>query len=302
MAYNSARVRVGTRGSRLALRQTELIVTLLGERFPGVVFTTEVVRTEGDRVQDRPISQIGDKGVFVRSIERSLLARDIDLAVHSLKDIPADIETPGLELAAYSEREDPRDVLLSPSGATLDQLPSGARVGTSSLRRRVQLQAIRPDLVLQDIRGNVDTRLRKLEEGQYEAIVLAAAGLLRLGLADRITEYFSVDRFVPDAGQGILAVQTRTDDAVAELARAVDVPLSQWAATAERSTVLGLGGDCHSPVGAYATVQDDRIWVRAMAAREDGSRLHRAEAEGPVEQAAQLGRDLGRRLLRYTQA
>lgn len=293
------RIKVGTRGSSLALRQADFMIRLLQDRFPAIAFSLEVVRTEGDRVQDRPISQIGDKGIFVRAIERALTAGSVDLAVHSLKDVPSDVEAPGLCLAAFSPREDPRDVLVSRSGQTVESLPPGARVGTSSVRRKVQLLNLRPDLVAADIRGNVDTRLRKLEAGDYDAILLAAAGLHRLGLAHRITQYLSVERFVPDAGQGILAVQAQVDAQAARLAQAIDDRASHLAALAERSVVQGLGAGCHSPIGAYAMVDAERIRIRAMAANEDGSIVRREQAEGSVEEAEALGRELGARLLEF---
>jgi hydroxymethylbilane synthase len=295
-------VKLGTRGSRLALRQTELIVSLLADRFPDVDFAVQTVRTEGDMVRDRPISEIGDKGIFVRAIERSLLRGDIDLAVHSLKDVPADVETPHLCLAAFSPREDPRDVLIARPGMTLEALPPRSRIGTGSLRRKVQLGALRPDLTVMDIRGNVDTRIRKLDNGEYDGIILAAAGVLRLGLGHRIVQYLPVDQFVPDAGQGIVAVQGRADDRVSKLAEEIDNGQSHSATLAERATVQGLGAGCHSPVGAYAVIDNDRVWIRAMAAREDGTLLQRAEADGPVEQAESLGRKLGLRMRELLQA
>lgn len=298
MREESRIVRIGARGSALAVRQRDLILAILRARFPGYTFVPQTVQTAGDRVQDRPIYELGDKGVFVRAIEWALLGREIDLAVHSLKDVPADVETPGLTLAAYSAREDPRDAWVSRHGATLEALPAGALVGTSSLRRRVQLRAARPDLVPVDIRGNVDTRLRKLDEGQYDALILAAAGLHRLGLGRRIVQYLPLDRFIPDPGQGIMTVQTRLEDGAIEVARAADDAASRAAALAERAAVRALGAGCHSPVGVHATVDGGRMTLHAMAATEGGSTICQAEREGPVESAIQLGRMLGSELLR----
>jgi hydroxymethylbilane synthase len=259
--------------------------------------TTRVISTEGDRVKDVSVSEFGDKGVFVRNIEAALLAGEIDLAVHSLKDVPSDDNAPGLKLAAFSAREDPRDVLLSRDGTPLRDQAPGAIVGTSSLRRRSQLRVCRPDLRVQDIRGNVDSRLRKLRDGQYDALILAAAGLLRLGLGDQIAEYFPIDLFTPDAGQGILAVQTLCDEWLDEITKRLDDPCSRLAAGAERACVRALGADCRSPVGAYATLEGDEMFIVGMAAREDGSRLHRDIVQGKASESIKLGRELGSRLV-----
>lgn len=266
---------MGTRGSSLAVRQTELIAGLLRQRHPSLRFAAEAIQTEGDRNQRDRITDIGDKGVFVRPLERALMEGRIDIAVHSLKDVPADVEPPELVLAGYSSREDPRDALVSGDRALLSDLSSGARVGTSSLRRRAQLRKVRPDLEVHDIRGNVDTRLRKMDEGQYDAIILAVAGLRRLRLEDRISEILSVDQFVPDAGQGIIAVQTRRDDRVADLVSDIDDHESRICALAERAVVRALGADCHSPVGAFASSSAEQFVLVAMAAPEDCSDLVR---------------------------
>jgi hydroxymethylbilane synthase len=287
---------LGSRGSALALRQTEIVAAALRARYPDIEIAVRTVETEGDRVQDRPISQLGDKGVFVRAVEAALLAGMIDLAIHSLKDVPADVSVPGLRLAAFTVREDPRDCLIAREEQSLAGLPPGSRVGTSSLRRRAQLQALRSDLVAVPIRGNVDTRLRKLREGEYDAIILAAAGLCRLGLEGAVTEYLPVEQFTPDAGQGIIAVQAREDDPAGVLAAAIDDPASRAAAVAERAVVRALHADCRSPVGAYAEIEGERMLLRGMAADEDGERLRRASVEGSVGEAEALGAELGRRL------
>lgn len=299
------KVTLGTRGSPLALRQTELVVDRLRARYPGTDFDIHVIRTQADREQNRPISQFGDKGVFVRAIERELLNGKVDLAVHSLKDVPADYQTPGLELAAFSPREDPHDVLVSREGASLQDLPAGASIGTSSSRRRVQLLAARPDLKAVDIRGNVDTRLKKMRQGQYDAIIVAAAGLIRLDLADVITEYLPFDSFLPDAGQGTMAVQGRSSDPATAMARSADDPVSRAAAAAERGVVAALGAGCKSPVGAYADIAGDRLHLSAMAAVGGGTVVRR-EADGAVREADLIGRSVGEDLLRalgtYTDA
>ena len=289
-------VRIGTRGSALARRQAEMMRAKLQQHFPALEILVEIVETQGDRVQDRPISLIGDKGVFIREIEVLLLDRAIDLAVHSLKDVPADVTVPGLTLAAFSEREDPRDVLISRSGAGLIDLPSGAYIGTSSPRRRALLAASRPDLKAADIRGNVDTRLRKLREGRFDAIILAAAGLHRLGLRSEITEYLSVETWLPDAGQGIMTLQGRADDPLTVVAGAVDCRTSRMAATAERAVARSLNADCHSPIGALARVDGNTLTLDAIAAGDEIGRLSRERASGPAVEAERIGREVGARL------
>jgi hydroxymethylbilane synthase len=289
-------VRIGTRGSALARRQTELVSRTLRERFPTLQMVVETVSTRGDRVQDRPIAQLGDKGVFIREIEALLLDGRIDLAVHSLKDVPADVDVPGLALAAFSEREDPRDVVISRGDVALLEMPSGARVGTSSPRRRALLAAVRPDLVAADIRGNVDTRLRKLREGQYDAIILAAAGLRRLGLEAEVTEYLSPDIWLPDGGQGIMVLQGRVGDPATNLAAAIDCWRSRLMATAERAVSRALGAGCNSPVGALARIEGDVLVLDGVAAGEDLRTLQRVRAEGPVDEAERIGLRAGSRL------
>ncbi|MGH2448472.1 MAG: hydroxymethylbilane synthase [Chloroflexota bacterium] len=290
-------IRLGTRGSRLALRQAELVRDALLAAHPGLVEVQLVkVRTEGDRVQDRPIAEFGDKGVFISTLEAALLSGEVDLAVHSLKDVPADRETPGLALAAFSRREDPREALVSRSGERLEALPPRSHVGTSSPRRRVLIGQARPDLVCADIRGNVDTRLAKLAAGDYDAIVLAAAGMLRLDRGGEITQYLDPETFVPDAGQGIMVSQARVGSEAASLLADVDDPDSRTAALAERAVVRALEAGCKSPVGAYARLQDDHLTIRAMAASEDGTRVEFAGLEGPVGLPEELGQSLGRGL------
>lgn len=289
-----SRVRVGTRGSALALKQTDEIVRLLRKAFPELEFEIVPISTQGDRVQHVPIASFGDKAVFVQAIERALLGDQIDLAVHSLKDVPADRETDGLTLA-FSAREDPRDILVSRYAETLDLLAAGARVGTGSLRRHCMLHAVRPDLVTLEIRGNVDTRLRKLDAGEYDAIILAAAGMHRLGLQPRISEYLPLDQFVPDAGQGIVAIQTRTDDFAAIAKGAEDVS-GRTAALAERAVVRAMGANCQSPVGVYASITGEHIEIHAAAAAGYGFPLRTADAAGIVAHGQLLGTGLGESL------
>ncbi|GAC1445075.1 MAG: hydroxymethylbilane synthase [Chloroflexota bacterium] len=291
------RVIVGTRGSPLAVRQTQSVVDLLRDKHRQTDFVLRIISTQGDLESNRPISEMGDKGVFVRSIERALLDEDIDLAVHSLKDVPSDTETPGLVLAAYSTREDPRDVLVSCSGLLLSELPFGARVGTSSLRRRTQLHYVRPDIQSFAIRGNVDTRLEKLGVGQYDAIILAAAGLHRLGMQSQISQYLSPEQFLPAAGQGILALQAREDTWASQLVSAVDDSSSRIAAIGERAVVRGLHADCHSPVGAFCVSSGETFVLIAMAASEDGMVIVRDVISGHTSDIETLGHQLGECLL-----
>jgi hydroxymethylbilane synthase len=289
------RVLLGTRGSPLALRQADLILDRLRVSFPMTEFETRIIHTTGDRHQDQPISSLGDKGVFVRGIEEALKAGEIDAAVHSLKDVPGDVEQPGLVLAAYSSREDPRDVLVS-SGDTLARLSPGSRIGTGSLRRITQLRVTFPSLCAVPIRGNVETRLARVDAGEYDAVILAAAGLHRLDLQHRITEYLDPEIFVPDAGQGIIAVQARNGEHVARMLADIDDSASRRCATAERAVARALGADCNSPVGALARLKGERLLVVAVATRSVDAPVHRGVIEGPGSEAAALGSELGSRL------
>jgi hydroxymethylbilane synthase len=260
------------------------------------VFEARVIQTDGDKIQDQPVTLLGDKGIFVRAIEHALLAGEIDGAIHSLKDMPGDAYQPDLEISCFSRREDPRDVIVSRHG-TIQALPRFAKVGTGSLRRAAQLSLVRSDLHIADIRGNVDTRLRKLDAGEYDAVILAAAGLHRLGLEDRITEYLDPREFVPDAGQGIIAVQTRPGSAAASVTRTIDDPEARSCAIAERAVVSALQADCRSPVGAFAHILHGRIELVAVAARDAGSPLCRARADGNREDSYALGWKVGMQLL-----
>jgi hydroxymethylbilane synthase len=251
----------------------------------------QIIRTVGDRVQDVPISELGTKGVFTKEIEDALLSEEIDLAVHSLKDMMTTLPE-GLVLAATPEREDPHDVL---AGSTLDRLPQGARVGTSSSRRAAQLKALRPDLQILEIRGNVDTRLRKLDEGQYDGVVLAAAGLRRLGLAARIAYQFDAGDMTPAPGQGALAIETRASGPGFDAARLLHNEEVFTAVTAERAVLEALGGGCQVPIGAYAEVFACTIHLRAMIAR--GGEIFRHSSEGHVSKAREFGLAMGASLL-----
>ena len=254
---------IGSRGSQLARWQAHWIQTRLEQL--GEQCRIEIIRTTGDKITDVALSQVGaqvgGKGLFTKEIEEALLAGAIDIAVHSLKDMPTELPD-GLTLAAIPEREDPRDALI---GRKLEDLPAGARVGTGSLRRAAQLRALRPDLQIEDIRGNVDTRLRKLDEGRYDAIVLASAGLRRLGLENRIAEIFDPSVMCPAVGQGALAVETRDDDGAAfQIAKRLEDSATRSAVTAERAVLASLGGGCQAPMGAHATVESRTILLHAL--------------------------------------
>src|SRR3989338_6987747 len=241
---------IGTRGSSLAMCQAQIVQARLEERFPGRAFRLETIKAQADKHPDLPLTAMSGEGMFVKELESALAGGRIDLAVHSMKDLP--LETPaGLYLAAVLEREEPRDALVSRSGESLEQLPKGARIGTSSLRRQSQLRRLRPDLELLEIRGNVDTRLRKLDEGRYDAIVVAACGLIRLGLEERITELLDFSEMLPEPGQGALAVETRADDReTLEAAGSLEDPVSRACVEAERAFLQALGGGRRPPIAA----------------------------------------------------
>jgi hydroxymethylbilane synthase len=282
---------IGSRGSQLARWQANWVKESLEGL--GEECRIEIIHTTGDKITDVPLSKVGTKGLFTKEIEEALLDERIDLAVHSLKDMPTDLP-PGLTLAAIPAREDPRDALV---GKRLSALAAGARVGTSSLRRAAQLRAIRPDLTLETIRGNVDTRLRKLDEGQYDAIVLASAGLRRLGWVDRITELLDPELMCPAVGQGALAVETRDSGRARDVCSLLDHGLTRTAVLAERAVLARLGGGCQVPIGAHATVDARTVNLRAVVVSPDGTSVIRKQVSGPANQAEQLGRETGDALL-----
>lgn len=288
---------VGSRGSSLALRQTELVLGLLRPAAPEVRFRVQTIRAGADRHPDQTLEQLSGIGFFVKELEVALLAGEIDAAVHSMKDLPS-LMTDGLTIAAVTEREDPRDVLVSRDGLTLDTLPKGARVGTSSPRRAALLRARRPDLVLLPVRGNVETRVRKVDGGEVDAVCLAGAGLRRMGLASRITEWLPLDVMVPAPGQGALGVQARAGDArAAELVSTADHPPSRCAVDAERAVLRRLEGGCRLPFGAIAQVNGDRLSLRATVVSPDGTRVITGTRSGASSEAQTLGDDLGQELL-----
>jgi hydroxymethylbilane synthase len=280
---------IASRGSQLALWQAHWVAARLAET--GAESRIEIIKTTGDKITDVPLAKVGGKGLFTKEIEDALLDGRADLAVHSLKDLPTELPD-GLVLAAIPEREDPRDAVL---GKRLDVLAAGARVGTSSLRRAAQLRRLRPDLQIESIRGNLDTRVRKLEEGQYDAIVLAAAGLKRLGWEAKIAEILPAAVMCSAVGQGALAIETTATGRSA--VAALDHPATRAAVTAERGLLAALGGGCQVPIGAHATVGNGMVRLLGVVISPDGSEYVRAETDGPAADAERIGRDLGAKLL-----
>ena len=288
-------LRLATRRSLLALAQARAYAASLRDLDPELHIEEVQIVTSGDKFQDRPLQALGGKGLFIKEIEAALLSGEIDCAVHSMKDLPAEL-APGLVLAAVPEREDPRDAVLTRAGEGLAGVPAGARVGTSSLRRAALVRAARPDVEVVGLRGNVDTRLRKLAEGEVAAILLARAGLRRLGVNYPHVELCAPESFIPAIGQGALALESRADGA-RELLRAIEHPASRQACDAERAFLFGVQGSCVTPLGAHATVDDGALTLRAFIAAPDGSQVIRGETRGAPERGSQLGADLARELL-----
>ena len=282
---------IGSRGSQLALWQAHYVQLRLESR--GHECRVEVIQTTGDRITDVPLNMAGTKGLFTKEIEEALLDRRIDLAVHSLKDLPTELPR-GLTIAATPQREFANDVMV---GKPLRQLKPGARVGTSSLRRTAQLRRYRPDLVVESIRGNIDTRLRKLDAGQYDAIVLAAAGLRRLGWGDRVAEVLAPEVMCPAVGQGTLAIETRTEGNGFKSCAPLDHPWTRFCITAERAVLASLGGGCQIPMGSFAVIEGQEMQVTGVVVTPDGSRLIREQTEGDYTQPTRLGRAVGERLV-----
>lgn len=288
---------VGTRGSLLARRQTDIVLDILTKRHPDARFEVEVIRTTGDRRADEPLHQIREEGVFVKELESALLAGRIDLAVHSLKDMPVDT-TAGLVIAAVARREDPRDALVTRDGLKLRELPPGSRIATDSLRRACQLRALRPDLRIVSIRGNVDTRIRKVEAGEAEGVVMAAAALARMGWTGRAADIMDERSMLPAPGQGAIALETRADDAAArEMASAANDVDSERATTAERAFLRRLGGGCRVPIAALGRIENGELRLAGLVGDAAGERIVRGELAGPADEAEALGARLAERLL-----
>jgi len=288
---------IGARGSRLAVWQAEWVQARLKELAPGLTVTLQRIKTSGDKILDVPLAAIGGKGLFVKEIEEALLREEIDLAVHSMKDVPT-ILPDGLSILCVPAREDPRDVLVSRDSCSLDQLPKGSRIGTSSLRRQAQLLHYRPDLHIELLRGNLDTRLRKLHNGEYDAIVLAAAGLMRMGWSNKVTEYLTPEVSLPAIGQGALGLEGRRHDRFVEtLVEKLEHRPTRTAVMAERALLKRLEGGCQVPIAAHATVKGDTLIMDVLIASVDGQRLIRDTIQGPASEAESLGSQLAEKLL-----
>ncbi len=289
-----ARLRIGSRGSQLALWQAHHISELLRAR--GNTVEIEIIKTTGDKITDVALAKVGTKGMFTKEIEEALLENRVDLAVHSLKDLPTEL-SPDFEIAAITTREDPRDVFCSVKFAGIEALPQHANVGTSSLRRQAQLKAFRPDLEIDPLRGNVDTRLRKLESGDYDAIILAAAGLNRLGKTQLVRQVIAAEVMTPAAGQGALAIEIRNGDAATLAVVAfLDDAAARATTSCERALLNKLGGGCQVPIGAFAELAGGHIHLNAVVARPDGTKVLREAREG--DDPVRLGEEVGETLLR----
>ena len=293
-------ITIGTRGSKLALWQTNWVKGELERLHPGLQVNIEIISTKGDRVLDVSLPKLGEqgKGLFTKELEEAIHERRVDLAVHSLKDLPTELPA-GLHIGAISVREDVRDALVARTGiAGFSNLPHNALVGTSSLRRQAQLRAARPDLRLEPIRGNVDTRLRKLDDGEFDAIILAAAGLHRLGFGERITEHLDMELVLPAVGQGALAIETRSDDAaVNEIVSRLNHEATEMACRAERAFLKGLGGGCLVPIAAHAKFAGTTLTLKGLVASTDGDEIVRGSVAGPSQEAERLGHQLAEELI-----
>lgn len=293
------RLTIATRGSALALWQAHHVKARLEAVAPGIAISLNVIKTSGDKILDVPLAKVGGKGLFVKEIEQALVDNEADLAVHSMKDVPAEL-APGLTLCAVSSREVPWDALCARSPVTVDTLPQGAKVGTSSMRRQCQLLAKRPDLQILMLRGNVPTRLKKLDDGEYDAIVLAAAGLHRLGLADRITQLLPLELSIPAVAQGVLAIEIRDGDASTRdiVRQAIHDEPTYAKMLAERAFLAKMGGSCQTPLAAHAVDDGGGLKLIGMCGMPDGTKILKAELSGATSDATELGVALGEELLR----
>ncbi|WDE11770.1 hydroxymethylbilane synthase [Thalassomonas haliotis] len=293
----TTKVRIATRKSALALWQAEYVKAQLEHFHPQITVELVPMTTKGDIILDTPLAKVGGKGLFVKELEVAMLENRADIAVHSMKDVPVDFP-PGLGLEVICPREDPRDAFVANKYDNLEQLPQGAIVGTSSLRRQCQLKELRPDLDIRDLRGNVNTRLRKLDDGEYDAIILAAAGLLRLEMRERISDYIEPEVMLPANGQGAVGIECRTDD---EAIKALLAPLEDLATRqrvlAERAMNKALEGGCQVPIGSYAVIQGDQLYLRGLVGAVDGSEIIRSEITGSLDQGEELGEQLAQTLL-----
>lgn len=294
---STEQLQIATRKSPLALWQAEHVRARLVQAYPGLQVELITMNTQGDRVLDSPLAKIGGKGLFVKELEQGMLNGRADIAVHSMKDVPVEFPA-GLGIAAVLEREDPRDAFVSNRHASIDALPEGACVGTSSLRRQCQLHAWRPDLVIRDLRGNVGTRLTKLDSDEYDAIVLACAGLKRLGLESRITRALTAEQMLPAIAQGVIGIECRLDDErVRGLLEPLDHPETRCRTLAERSMNATLAGGCQAPVAGFSVLREDTLEIRGLVGWPDGSEIIRGTVSGPAAEAEVLGKQLAESLL-----
>jgi hydroxymethylbilane synthase len=290
-------IRIGTRGSKLALWQAKWVKKTLSKMYPDLTITLVIIKTKGDKILDVPLAKVGGKGLFVKEIEEALADHHIDLAVHSMKDMPVEIPT-GLMIGAVPLREVPQDILISRSKHRLADLPEGVLVGTSSLRRAAQLRHFRPDIIIADLRGNLDTRLKKLDQGKYDAIVLAAAGVKRLGVEKRISQVLDTETMLPAVGQGALCIEIRDKDPrIESIVAALDHHPTRIAITAERAFLHHLNGGCQVPIAAHAFIKEHRVSITGLVAAVDGSTLIKEIHAGKIEEAANVGITLAQKLL-----
>jgi hydroxymethylbilane synthase len=290
-------IRIATRKSPLAMWQAEHVAAQLKAAHPGLSVEIIGMSTQGDKILDTPLAKIGGKGLFVKELEARMLDGSADIAVHSMKDVPVELPE-GLHLAVILKREDPRDAFVSKQYTSLDDLPEGARVGTSSLRRQCQLSGRRPDLNIQPLRGNVNTRLKKLDDGEYDAIILASAGLIRLGFAARIRSFIQPEDSLPAIGQGAIGIECRSDDKpINQLLSALHDADTASCVLAERAMNTRLEGGCQVPIGGYATLENDELYLRGLVGTVDGREIIRADIRGPREEAGALGTQLAETLL-----
>ncbi|MDH3328196.1 MAG: hydroxymethylbilane synthase [Desulfobulbaceae bacterium] len=290
-------IKIGTRASLLAVTQSTWVKEQIEKHNPGTTVEMVKITTKGDKILDVPLAKVGGKGLFVKELEDALLDGRVDLAVHSMKDVPTDLPE-GLYLGVVTQRENPVDAFISNKYASVLDLPQGATVGTSSLRRKSQLACLRPDLQIVDLRGNLDTRLRKLDEGQFDAVIVATAGLNRLGMSDRITSFFTPEQMLPAIGQGALGLELRVDDKdLLEGIFFLNHALTATAVEAERAFLLRLEGGCQVPIGAYATADENSVALTGLIASVDGKEILKEQMSGPAESAAKIGTELAQKLL-----
>ncbi len=290
-------IRIGTRASALALWQAEWVKSELEKKYPGMTVSLTKIKTTGDKILDVPLAQVGGKGLFVKEIEEAMLANEIDIAVHSMKDVPT-LFPDGLHLSCITKREDARDALLTRNNMKFKDLPQGATIGTSSLRRQAQLMSVRPDFKIQQLRGNVDTRLRKLKEGQFDAIILAAAGVRRLGLAENVSEYLDPAISLPAIGQGALGIECRVDDReLNDLIAFFNHQDTRTCVTGERALLRRLEGGCQVPIACYGQMMNGKLHLIGLVGSVDGKRIIKETIEGEADKAEKLGVTLAEKLL-----